>query len=306
MRRTAWAALVMITAALTGLSAATPSTWPILAAAIGLSAATLIGALFGWEGVIVAMLAFSLLPLPTLPVGSARFGIANLFPLAVLAVAAYRAGRASRKLTWFFWKTNLLLLLVAIGSLALSWIAWDPHVGVGATRGHGHRWIGYQLAGTFFLLLPFLGFSAGVAYSHVGSPGRALTTIAIILPIPILLSLLQVDLAAFTLDPSGEVSHRLGIDYVDSVLLGVILLSGALWAKTGVVRLVALCGSIGCYLLIGVTFFLNAWVAMLAATTALVIQKSRLRGLSAWLLGAGLVLLVSGSGLARLLSIRLS
>jgi O-antigen ligase len=296
----------MITAALTGLSAATPSTWPILAAAIGLSAATLIGVLFGWEGILVAMLACSLLPLPTLPVGSARFGVANLFPVAVLTVASYRARRASRQLTWFFWKRNLLLLLVAIGSLALSWIAWDPHVGVGATLGQGHRWIGYQLAGTFFLLLPFLTFSAGAAYSHVGSPGRALTAIVLVLPIAILLSLLQVDPAAYTFDPSGAAIHRLGIDYVDSVLLGVILFSAVLWATTRVVRIIALCGFIGCCLLIGVTFFLNAWVAMLAASTALVIHKARLRGLGAWLLGAGLVLLVSGSGLAELLSIRLS
>lgn len=298
--------LVVISAASTGVAAAIPSARPILLLALGLSAAALVGALYGWEGTLVVVLACSLLPLPTLAVRSARFGIVNLFPVAVLAVAAYRARRASRELTWFFWKRNGLLLLVAIGSLALSWIAWDPHVGVGATLGQGHRWIGYQLAGTFFLLLPFLGFSAGAVYSYVGSPGRALTVIALVLPIAILLSLLQVDPAAYTLDPSGAASHRLGIDYVDSVLLGVILFSAALWAKARGWRIIAICGFIICCVLIGITFFLNAWVAMLAATTTLIIQKARLRGLGAWLLGAGLILLVSGSGLARLLSMRLS
>jgi O-antigen ligase len=303
-RRLITVSVCLICAASIGLMSVLPSTRLALLAMSMIGVLVVIGTMVGWKGVIATVLVASALPLPMIPLGSARFGIANFFPLVVLSAALSVRSGGGAPLRFPLWRTNLVLLVVALSSVSLSWLWWDPLVGTGAELGRGHRWVGYQLAGLFFLLLPFVAFSAGAVYRRVGNPKAIIWSLLIALPVTIIVSLAQVPASGLVLDPSGQVSHGLGVDYVDAVLLAVLCLAVCLHAGSRLIRVASILGFVLSCAVIGATFFLNAWIAIALAISVMVWQRAGLRGVMA-LTGIGMfVAVVMGGGLGELLSVR--
>jgi O-antigen ligase len=272
------------------------STFGIVVAAIlcaAVAGCIAIGIAWGTEGVVTLLLVGSMLPLPTVAVGSAGFPLATIAVVLILAAVVRFARRRGVLTRVPHVSPYVALLAVGLISLAASWLFWDARVPTGAERGYGHRSILYQVTGLYMLAVPLLAYAGGVISIRVLRVERLYTWVFLGLT-----GLTLVSLGTWLQHPTNPIQafsqgERTTLDYQWTAFMVVLAVALAFHAQRRVLRQLALVLVILGALTAGVQYVLSSWLALLAALSVMIWLRFGARGIVLWigaLTGIGLLL----------------
>lgn len=251
------------------------------------------GVAWGTEGVVIMLLVGTMLPLPTVAVGSAGFPLATIAVVLILAAVVRAARRRGVRVRVPHVSPYVALLAVGVISLVASWLFWDARVPTGAERGYGHRSIVYQVTGLYMLAVPLLAFAGGVISSRVLRVERLYAWVFTGLAGLTLFSLgtwLQHPINPIQAFSQGE---RTTLDYEWTAVMFVMAVALAFHAQRRGLRRLALLLVILGGLTAVVQYVLSSWLAILAALTVMIWLRFGARGTVLWvgaLTGIGLLL----------------
>jgi hypothetical protein len=275
----------------------------LVLAGVGLlSTAALTG---GLEGLAVCVVLLAFLPIPSVEIGNATFGFATLTAPMLVAAVLLEARRSRLTLQVPHLGLYGAFLAVAALSVAYSWIAWDPGVGTGKELGAGHRWIGYQIAQLYFLVLPMIAFTAGFNYARLRRLNSLLMALAIGLALSVLSSLAT--WAAHPTNPldSYQLNQRVGsFDYISATFLTVLGAACLLWSSKPLQKALGIGAAFAGLLGVFIAGYLNPWLAVMAALSVMVWHRARGRGLAAWVAALTALVVTFQSGILDFLLVR--
>lgn len=242
-----------------------------------------IGVVWGAEGLVVLLLVASMLPLPTVAVGSAGFPLATVSVMLILVAAVYVARRRGLDARVPHVTPYAALLVVALLSLAASWLFWDAHVPTGADRGYGHRSIQYQVTGLYMLAVPLLAFGGGAISSQVFRIERLYAWV-----FAGLAGLTLFGLGSWLQHPTNPIQafsqgERTTLDYQWTAFMLVMAVALVFYAQRRVLRWAALLLGLLGAMTASVQYVLSAWLAILAALTLMIWLRFGARGVVLWI-----------------------
>lgn len=237
-----------------------------------------VGVTWGVEGVVILLLVASMLPLPTVAVGSAGFPLATVAVLIILVAAVVTARRRGITARVPYMSPYVALLVVGLLSLVASWLFWDARVPTGSARGYGHRSIDYQVTGLYMLAVPALAFAGGVIGSRVFRVERLYAWVFAGLTALTLFgfgSWLQHPVNPIQAFSQGQ---RTTLDYQWTAFMLVLAVALAFHAQRRALRWVALLLMLLGALTASVQYVLSAWLAILAAVALMIWLRFGARG----------------------------
>jgi hypothetical protein len=242
-----------------------------------------VSARWGAEGTVLLLLVASMLPLPTLAVGTIGFPLATVAVLFILAAALLSARRRGLQSGVPHLTPYLMLIAVAAISLAASWLFWDARVPTGTARGYGHRWIGYQLTGLYLLAVPAIAYAGGVLSSRVMRVERLYGCVLAVLAVLTLYGLSQ--WVQHPVNPIAAFAEgvRTKIDYQWAAFMLAIAVALAFHARRRDLRAIAVLLILLGGLTATVQYVLSAWLALGATITVLICLRFGVRGFVLWL-----------------------
>ena len=260
------------------------SQWTLVVIAVVAAAfiAVVAAAWLGFEAFVLLLLIASMLPLPTLTVGSVGFPLATAaIPLTLVAALVICRRRGLPLSVPYIWPYVALIVVGAL-SVAASYVFWDPRVGTSTERGYGHRWIGYQLTGLYLLAAPLLAYAGGVLTAQVARIGRihALVFTALAgLSLALLVMWLQHPISpldAFAQKSRTKSDNQWAAYCVVCAIAVLFTLRRPLSRFAGSVMLMF--GSAATL----IAYVLSGWVGLALAVTTLIWDRFRARGLMIW------------------------
>lgn len=238
---------------------------------------------WGAEGFVIFLLVASMLPLPTLPIGTAGFPLATVAVVMILAAVVRVARQRAIEVRVGHVSPYVALLVVAVISLAASWLFWDARVPTGAERGYGHRSIVYQVTGLYMLAVPLLAFAGGAISSRVLRVERVYAWVFVGL-----VGLTLFGLGSWLQHPGNPIDSfsngvRTTLDYQWTAVMLVMAVGLAFHARRRALRVVALLLIVLGAVTASLQYVLSAWLAILAALTVMISLRFGVRGVVLWL-----------------------
>ncbi len=261
------------------------SAFGVVVVAIGCAAVAgclAIGIAWGTEGMVILLLVGSMLPLPTVAVGTAGFPLATVAVILILAAVVRVARRRGVPLRVPHVSPYAALIAIGLISLVASWLFWDARVPTGAERGYGHRSISYQVTGLYMLAVPLLAFAGGVISSRVLRVERLYTWV-----FAGLAGLTLFSFGTWLQHPTNPIQafsqgERTTLDYQWTAFLLVMAVALAFHAQRRGLRRWALALVVLGASTAVLQYVLSSWLAILAAITVMLWLRFGPRGVVLW------------------------